>query len=681
MRLVSFALLASTVLAGPLQAATPTAAGSPAAATGKPTYGSFGLDTAGMDTSVKPGNDFYDYANGNWDKTTPMPADRARYGVFDVLNDLSLTRTRGILEDLQKDPSSKPGMLYASFMDEAAANQKGAAPIKPWIAEIKAAKTRPEIAAEMAKLQRVGVKTPFSMGIGPDDKAPDTYAVGLGQSGLGLPDRDYYLKAGDAKIASIRAAYVPFLAKLLTLAGEPDADARAGAVMAFETKLAQVHWTRIESRDADKTYNKWTRADFEAKAPGFPWNPYLAGLGIDTWQTFLVSQPSAVTGEAKVIAETPVAVLQDYAILRTISAYAKYLSSDFVDANFAFNGTVLAGTPQNQPRWKRGVAFVSAEMGEAVGPIYVQRYFPPEAKAAADQLVRNIIAAFGQRIQNLAWMAPETKQKALAKLAAFHAKIGYPDTWRDYSALTIAPGDLVGNESRAQAFEYQRNLNKLGKPIDRGEWDMTPMTINAYANPVMNEVVFPAAILQPPFFDPKADSAVNYGGIGAVIGHELSHHFDDQGRKYDPSGKLADWWTPDDVSRFTAYTDRLVQQFDAYKPLPGTHIQGGLTLGENMADLAGLPVAHDAWTISLGGKPAPVIDGFTGDQRFYLGFAQIWRSKYRDPALLQQLTSDPHSPGRYRVYTVRNMDAWYKAFDVKPGDTLYLAPAERVQVW
>jgi putative endopeptidase len=600
--------------------------------------------------------------------------------MFHKLQDLSLERTRGILEDAEKQPDSKIGMFYASFMDEAAANQKGAAPIKPWLAEIKAAKDRAAIGTEMAKLARLGVTTPFSSGVGQDDKLPDQYIAQFGQDGLGLPDRDYYLK-DDAALAKNRTAYVAYLAQLLTLAGEPNAAARAQAIMAFETEIAKVHWTPEESREADKTYNKWARADFDAKAPGFPWATYMAGLGLDTQPNFLVAQPSAFAGEAKLFAATPIAVLQDYLMVHTIDEYARYLSKDFVDAGFAFHGTEMSGTPQNQPRWKRGVGLVSNGMGEAVGQVYVGKYFPPEAKAAADALVHNIIAAMGQRIPKLTWMDAATKQKALEKLAAFTPKIGYPTKWRDYSTLVIKQGDLVGNVAAANAFEYQRGLNKLGQPIDRTEWGMTPMEINAYANFAMNEIVFPAAILQPPFFDPKADPAVNYGGIGVVIGHELSHHFDDQGRKYDSHGALTDWWTPQDVSRFTALTKKLVDQYNSYEPLPGVHVSGQLTLGENMADLAGLSLAHDAYELSLGGKPAPTIAGFTPDQRFYLGYAQVWRTKYRDPILRQQLLTNPHSPGEQRTDEVRNKDLWYKAFDVKPGEKLYLAPADRVQVW
>ena len=645
-----------------------------------PQIGDFGFDMAGRDTSVAPGNDFYDFANGSWQKTTQIPADRSSFGMFQVLQDLSQQRTREILDDDAKTPGNKPGDFYASFTDDAAANSKGITPIKPWLATIAASKDRTALATEMGKLQRQGVGGLFRVGVGQDDKAPETYIVSMTQSGIGLPDRDYYLK-DDAKIAATRTAYQTYLAKMLTLAGEANAAARAAAVFNFEKSLATAHWTREESRDADKTYNKVTFADLAKQAPGFPWEAYADALGVAGRPDYLVAQPTALAGEAKAFGAAPLPVLRDYVMLRTLRAYSPYLSKDFDDATFAFYGTTLAGTPEQQVRWKRGVTVVSDGMGEAIGETYVAKYFPPEAKATADELVKNVIAAMGDRLRNLEWMAPETKQKALQKLAAFTPKIGYPTKWRDYSALVIKRDDLVGNVARANAFDYQRDLNKLGQPIDRSEWFMTPMTINAYANPVMNEVVFPAAILQPPFFDPKADPAVNYGGIGAVIGHEISHHFDDQGRKYDPTGKLADWWTPQDVTRFKAFTDKLVAQYDAYEPLPGLHVKGGNTLGENIADLAGLTVALDAYHKSLGGKPAPVIDGVTGDQRFYYGWAQVWRGKYREPALRQRLISDEHSPGEQRVATVRNLGPWYKAFDVKPGGKLYLTPEQRVRIW
>ena len=651
-----------------------------AAGKAKPEIGTFGFDVAGMDRTVKPGSDFASFAGGAWERKTEIPSDHPTWGMFNVLQERSNEQTRKILDEASATPGNKIGDMYASFMDEAAANAKGINPIKPWLAEIAALQDKTALAVEMAKLTRYGVGGIFGMGVGQDSKDPQTYVVNLGQSGLGLPDRDYYLK-NDPKLADTREKYKAYIATMLGFTGASDGAARANAIFDFEKAIAQVHWTRIESRDADKRYNKLSFADIQAKAPGFPWAEYVSQAGMASRPYYLVGQPSAVAGEAKVFADTPLAVLKDYMSLRVMRAYANYLSKPVVDANFAFNGTVLAGTPQQQVRWKRGVGATSGALGEEIGKTYVARYFPPESKAAIDQLVKNIIAAMSVRLDRLQWMAPETKRKAHEKLAAFTPKIGYPTVWRDYSTLAIKRDDLVGNVAAANQFEYLRNLGKLGKPIDRTEWGMTPMTINAYANPVMNEIVFPAAILQAPFFDAKADPAINYGGIGVVIGHELSHHFDDQGRKYDKTGKLTEWWTKEDVSRFTALTDKLVKQYDAYEPIPGQHIQGGLTLGENMADLAGLAVAYDAYHRSLNGKPAPVIGGLTGDQRLYLGYAQVWRTKFREPALRSQLLSDPHSPGKFRTAEVRNVDAWYQAFGARPGDALYLAPTDRVRVW
>ena len=685
--LIAVSLLASAALVG-ASYAKPAPKAKPAAAkkvvAGKaqtgPKIGAFGFDIAGMDRSVKPGDDFAAFSGGTWFKTTEIPADRATWGMFNVLQDVSNEQTRAILDEAAKAPGSKIGDFYASFMDEAAINAKGVDPIKPWLAQIDGAKDKTELAVEMAKLARYGIGGIFGMGVGQDSKDPQTYVVNLGQGGLGLPDRDYYLK-DDAKLADTREKYKAYLGTMLGFVGTPDATARAGAIFDFEKAIATVHWTRIESRDADKRYNKLTFADIETKAPGFPWAAYVTQNGMAGRPYYLVGQPSAIAGEAKVFADTPLSVLQDYMKLRVLRSYANYLAKPVVDANFAFTGTVLSGTPQQQLRWKRGVAATSGALGEEIGKVYVARYFPPESKAAIDQLVKNIIAAMSVRLDKLEWMAPDTKIKAHEKLAAFTPKIGYPSVWRDYSSVKVARGDLIGNVAAANEFEYLRNLHKLDKPIDRTEWGMTPMTINAYANPVLNEIVFPAAILQAPFFDAKADPAINYGGIGVVIGHELSHHFDDQGRKYDKTGKLTEWWTAEDVKRFTALTDKLVKQYDAYEPIPGQHIQGGLTLGENMADLAGLAVAYDAYHRSLGGKPAPVIGGMTGDQRFYLGYAQVWRSKFREPALRSQLLSDPHSPGQFRTAEVRNVDAWYAAFGAQPGDALYLAPVDRVRVW
>ncbi|KRB85907.1 peptidase M13 [Sphingomonas sp. Root710] len=660
---------------------TMTAAKGPSAhSPAKPTYGNFGFDTAGMDRSVKPGQDFYEFANGNWAKSTPIPADRSNFGMFTVLDDLSTQRSHEILEKAAAAPGSRMGDFYASFMDEQAADRAGITPLKPTLDAIKALDGKTAVAAKMGDLLRIGMATPFRIYVDQDDKDPDSYIVQMRQRGLGMPDRDYYLKT-DAEIAKTRAAYQDYVARLLTMAGEPNGAERAAKVLAFETQLATVQWTRVDSRDSTKTYNKWQRADFARNAPGFDWDAYFKAAGIDGQGAILVAQPTAFTGMAQAIGAAPIDVLKDYLLVAALNAEAPYLSKPFVDAEFAFNQTVLSGTPEIQKRWKRGVTLVKDLIGEDLGQEYVKLYFTPETKAAADELVRNVIAAMGKRIDGLRWMSAETKVKARAKLAAFTPKIGYPSKWRDYSALEIRRGDLLGNVMRAQAFEWQRGLDKLGKPIDRTEWQMTPMEINAYANFGMNEIVFPAAILQPPFFDPHADQAVNYGGIGAVIGHEISHHFDDQGAKYDMHGRLSDWWTAEDVKRFGALTNQVVKQYDAYEPLPGMHVQGALTQGENIADLAGLTVAYEAYHMALKGRKAPVLDGFTGDQRFYLGWAQVWRRNYREANLRQRLLTDPHSPSVQRSWVVRNLDPFYPAYDVKAGEAMYLAPADRIRIW
>jgi len=651
---------------------------SPSAA--KPRYGSFGFDFSGMDKSVKPGDDFYAFANGGWAKATPIPVDRSSFGMFTVLDELSIERSREIVERFARTPGSRIGDLYASFMDESAVDSAGYTPLKATIDSIRAIGDKSALAAKFAELHKTGVTAPFILYVAQDDREPEHYIAASVQGGLGMPDRDYYLKDEPA-LAKARAAYQAYVAQLLTLAGEARADERAAAIVAFETRLAQVQWTRTDSRDSTKTYNKWQRADFARNAPGFDWNAFLSAAGLNKQPAFLVAQPSAFAGMAKVIEATQLDVLKDYLLAATVNAEAPYLSKPFVDTEFAFNSTVLSGTPENQPRWKRGVALVKTLIGEDLGREYVRLYFTPETKAAADELVRNIIAAMGKRIDGLSWMAPETKVKAHAKLAGFTPKIGYPAKWRDYSSLRVVRSDLLGNVRRGNIFEWERNLAKLGKPIDRTEWEMTSMEVNAYANFNMNEIVFPAAILQPPFFDPHADPAVNYGGIGAVIGHEISHHFDDQGAKYDMHGALADWWTAEDVARFKLLTDKIVKQYDAYEPLPGLHIQGALTQGENIADLAGITVAHEAYMISLKGGIAPVIDGYDGDQRFYLGWAQVWRRNYREPNLRQRLLTDPHSPSIQRAWVVRNLDSFYRAYDVGRGDRMYLEPAERVRIW
>ncbi|MBW4330876.1 M13 family metallopeptidase [Stakelama sp. CBK3Z-3] len=645
----------------------------------KPQIGTFGFDEAGMEKAVVPGNDFYDYANGTWQQETSIPSDKSNYGLFTVLSDLSQERTRKILDEAKNDPNSKIGTAYASYLDQAAINAKGLTPIQPWLNTIKALNSKAGYPALLAQANRDGISGPFAPYVGQDDKNPDYYAAHLYQSGLGLPDRDYYL-SDEAKSAETRAAYVAHMAKLLSLAGENDAEARAKAVMDLETRIAKVHWTRVESRDANKTYNKMTLAQLQQAAPGFNFASFFRDLGANV-DSVIVAQPSAITGEAKVVADAPLQALKDQLLVRSLDSFSDVLPEAFDQEHFTFYGTRLSGTPEQEARWKRGVDFTSGILADDVSKIYVERYFPPEAKAAADEMVQNIIAAMGRRIDQLDWMAPETKQKAHQKLAAFTPKIGYPSKWHDYSDLVIKPGDAFGNNLRANQWSHDFELNKLGKRIYDWEWGMTPMTVNAYANPGRVEIVFPAAILQPPFFDPDADPAVNYGGIGAVIGHELSHHFDDQGSKYNAEGRLVDWWTDADHKAFEARTNALVEEYNKYEPLPGKFVNGKLTLGENIADLAGLTVSHDAYMHSLNGKTPPVIDGFTADQRFYLGWAQVWRRKVRDEEAARRLLTDPHSPSPARVSVVRNLDPWYKAFDVKPDQKLYLAPDARVRIW
>jgi putative endopeptidase len=679
-------VLASTALVGTATIAVAdqrTGAGLLAAAqsavAGKPQYGAFGFDTSGMDTSVAPGDDFFGYASGTWAKNTAIPADKARYGMFNVLDDLSRERTRTIIDEESKNPDSKIGNAYASFMDEAAIEAKGLTPLEPWLNQVRGLKSKDGLAELYARGQEIGISAPFRMFVAQDRKAPNSYILSMSQAGLGMPDRDYYLSS-DPKLVETKAKYLQHLTNVLTLAGEANAAARAQAILALETRVAQAHWPRAESRDADKTYNKMAIAQLAKQAPGFDFASLIRGTGAKV-SDVIVAQPTAFTGEAAAIAAAPLGALKDQLLVRSIDSYASYLPRKFDQERFRFFGTVLSGTPEQEARWKRAVNFTVGTMGDDVSRLYVAKYFPPETKAAADTMVRNIIAAMGRRIDKLEWMSPETKVKAHAKLAAFTPKIGYPSKWRDMSGLVIKRDDLVGNAMRSNKYDYAYMIGKLGGPIRRWEWGMTPMQINAYANFGMVEIVFPAAILQPPFFDPNADAAVNYGGIGAVIGHELSHHFDDQGAKYDLTGKLIDWWTPGDVKQFTMRLDKYEQQINSYEPLPGMHVNGKLTMGENVADLAGLTVAHDAYLASLNGAAPPVIGGMSADQRFYLGWAQVWRCKSREAALRQQLLTDPHSPCPVRTDVVRNMDPWYSAFDVKPGQKLYLAPADRVRIW
>ncbi|HEX8300493.1 M13 family metallopeptidase [Sphingomonas sp.] len=689
-------LLATTFLAAPAllagctqtQSAPPVAESQPVAevapapepARPKPTYGDFGFDETGMDRSVTPGDDFYAYANGTWAKNTLIPADKSNYGSFNLLADLSQERTRGIIEDAKNDPNSKIGITYAAYLDTATIEAKGLAPIQPWLSQIKGLKSRAGYAALAAAADRNGIGVPIATFVGQDDKDPEVYAMNIFQAGLGMPDRDYYLSA-DPKLAETKAAYERHIANVLTLAGEPNAAARARAVVAFETGIAKVHWTQTESRDANKTYNKMTMAQLAKSAPGFDFPAYFQGVGARSIEYVLVAQPSAVSGIARAIQAAPLGVLKDQLLVNSIDSFADVLPAAFDKEQFAFYGTALSGTPEQQLRWKRSVDFTTGVLADDIARIYVQRYFPPEAKKAADEMVANIIAAMGRRIDGLDWMTPETKIKAREKLAAFTPRIGYPSQWHDYSSMRMVAGDALGNNIRANNWKHDDNISKLGTPIRRWEWGMTPMTVNAQANPGLVAITFPAAILQPPFFDPNADPAINYGGMGAVIGHEISHHFDDQGANYDMHGRLTDWWTPADVAAFKVRTDALSAQYDAYEPLPGMHVKGGLTLGENTADLAGLTAAYDAYRQMLGDRAAPTINGTTGDQRFYLGWAQVWRRNYREANLRQRLLTDPHSPSIQRAWVVRNLDPWYSAYAPAPGSKLYLPPDKRVRIW
>ncbi len=658
----------------------------PAVATTKPKLGSFGVDLTAMDTNVAPGDDFFAYVNGNWAKRTEIPADRASWGGSAMLDSLSEERTRGVIEEAARATNApgtnaaKIATLWNSFMDTAAIEAAGTKPLQPYLRAIAAIATPADVARAFAVATRRGIGAPITLSVGQNLADNTTYTVYASQGGLGMPDRDYYL-SDTPKFVETRAKYVAHVAQLLTLAGQPDASGAAQRIYDFEKALATVQASRAEMRQVEKSFNPFQSTSLGTRLPGFDWAAMLTENGLAEQPVVIVRQLPALTATAKLVAATPIATIREYLTLRTIRAAAPMMGKAFVDADFAFRGTVLSGTPSLRERWKRGVDVVGSGVGEAVGEIYVARYFPPEAKAKADALVRNVVAAMDNRLSRLDWMAPATKEKARTKLAAFTAKIGYPTKWRDYANFQPVAGDVVGNLIRIGEFNYARQRAKIGKPVDRTEWAMTPQTVNAYANPPMNEIVFPAAILQPPFFDPAADPAVNYGGIGAVIGHEISHHFDDQGRKFDPKGNFNEWWTAEDVTRFKTYTDRVVAQYGAYEPVAGMKVNGSLTLGENMADLAGVTVAYDAYRLSLGGKPAPVIGGFTGDQRFFMGFAQVWQYKAREAALRQQITTDPHTPANFRPFVVRNLDPWYAAFGVKPGQKLYLAPSERIKVW
>ena len=657
------------------------------AATTKAAIGDWGFDLAAMDRSVAPGDDFFRYAGGTWMKTTPIPPDRSRWGSFDVLRAKSEEDVRAAVEDAAKSslpaasPDRKAVDYYRAYLDTAAIEAKGLAPAKADLARIAAARSHEDVVAFAFAGDTAG-DLPVGIGVDLDAKRPDVYVVGVGQSGLGMPDRDYYLK-DDAKFAEARTKYRAYVETVLSLASYREAAARADAIVAVEHEIAALHWPRDKSRDRELTYNPKSAAELRAFAPEIPWDVGLASFGARAQDFFVVAQTDAIQGLAKLFRATPIETWRAYLTFHYLSQMAAVLPKAFDDASFDFYGRTLSGQPEQLARWKRAVGALSGDvLGEASGQLYVKQHFSPEAKSAMRALVENLRAAYASRISQLSWMSAETKKAALRKLETLTVKIGYPDKWRDYSALEIAPGDAFGNRKREAAFARKLDLERLSKPADRGEWSMSPQTVNAYAHFNWNEVVFPAAILQPPFFDLAADPAVNYGAIGAVIGHEMGHGFDDQGAKSDENGVLRNWWSADDEHRFKELTSKLADQYSKFEVLPGLFVNGRLTLGENIGDLGGLNVSLEAYKIALNGREPPVIGGFTGVQRFFLGFAQVWRSVIRDEQLRRQVVSDPHSPAEYRANgTVRNMDEWYRAFDVKATAKLYLPADQRVRIW
>jgi putative endopeptidase len=651
-----------------------------------PGFGPYGIQVAAHDASVKPGDDFYRYANGHWLATEQMPSDRSRWGTFEELRLQAGHDVRSVIEAAAAS-SPAPGSnarkiadFYQAYLDTGAIEKLGLAPAMPGLKAIAALTTHAEAAALIATPGML-LEGPIGGRITLDQKNPDRYVVGIGQSGLSLPDREYYLKT-EAQFVDIRARFQAHIQKLLALAGHRDAASEAAQILALETEIAKLHWDRALRRNRDLTYNLMSVEALQTEAPDYPWSAALKASGLTGVKEVVVAEKSAIGPLARLFKQTPLATLKSYLAYRFLTQTASVLPKAFDEENFDFNGRVLNGQPQQRERWERSVDATDAALGEAVGQLYVEKKFPPQSKAAMDALVENLRRAYAQHIASVPWMTPETKQVALQKLAAFRPKIGYPSKWRDYSALQVRAGDAFGNEQRAEIFEWKRQLARLDKPSDREEWRMTPQTVNAYYNSVFNEVVFPAAILQPPFFNPDADPAVNYGGIGAVIGHEMGHGFDDQGAKSDAQGVLRTWWKPEDVDAFKIRTEKLAAQYDQFKPFEDLHLNGHLTLGENIGDLGGLSIAYDAYKIFLNGAAAPVIDGTSADQRFFFSWAQCFRTLQRDAALRNQVLSDPHSPGQYRVNgVVRNIDSWYSAFDVKPGDKLYLPPEERVRIW
>jgi putative endopeptidase len=684
--LLSTAVLALVAACG--QTDTTETAQAPAPQTetaGQPEIGEWGFDLTGMDRSVEPGNDFYEYANGTWLDETEIPADLSNYGMFTELALEAEVQVKEIITELAAEDAEpgtveqQVGDLYASWMDTDTIEERGLAPAQPYLDEIAAAETHEDIAALFATIYH---QSPFGVGIIPDPADTTRYTVFVGQAGLGLPDRDYYLEDDNQ---DYRDAYRDFVAEMFALAGIEDGEAKADAIMALETRLADVHWTQADSRDIQKIYNPMPIDQLDALAPQFDFPGAMAQLGVDGVATYLVAQPSAIEGAGAIFEETPVDVWKDYMTFHFLRTNAGQLPAAFDHANYVMYGRTLNGTPEQRPRDRRGANLVGGQLGEAVGQVYVERHFPPSSKTAMEELVGNLTAALESRIQDLDWMDDETRAEALTKLSTFEPRIGYPDEWQDYSALEIHADDIFGNIRRIEAFQWNEQVADLNGPVDRGEWPYPPQTVNASYNPLMNQITFPAGILQPPFFDPHADPAVNYGGIGAVIGHEIGHGFDDQGRRFDENGAIRDWWTAETNERFEQRADRLGAQYDGYSPVEGRFVNGDFTMGENIGDLGGLQMAYTAYHRYLDAccdGEAPVIDGFTGDQRFFLAWAQVWRRLYREDNLIARLTTDPHSPSQYRTNgVVRNLDAWYAAFGIGEDDALYLPPEERVSIW
>jgi len=644
-----------------------------------------GLLLPGYDRGVRAQDDLFRFANGEWLRSTEIPADRSRYGAFDLLADQAELDLRAIIEEspARNGPPGSPdqqiGDFYTSFMDTERIEQLGAAPLAAPLARVDELAGPDELVRYLGESSAT-FSSPLGLSVDQDAKNASAYVPIVGQSGLTLPDRDYYLSS-DPQFETIRDQFLAYTARILGLAGVPDPDGAAQDVLTLERRLAQAQWTAAQSRDVTATYNKYAVADATAATPGLDWTAYLDAAGVHTPE-LVISQPSFFAALGTAVTTVPLDVWKSYLKFRIVDDLALMLTDEFVTTHFDFHGAVLGGRQEIRPRWKRGVAIVGGALGDLLGERYVQRHYPPEAKQRMDQLVSTLIESYRSSIDGLSWMSEETKTEARDKLAKLAVKIGYPNRWKDYAGLTVVRNDLVGNALRSSELEHQRQLDKLGKPVDRDEWLLTPQTVNAYYNSSLNEIVFPAAILRPPFFDAAADDAVNYGAIGAVIGHEISHAFDDQGRKFDGTGNLRDWWTPQDQQRFTERTAALTEQYSAYQPLPGQHVNGELTLGENIADLTGLTVALRAYRLSLDGRPAAVLDGFTGEQRFLLGWAQVWRGKIRDERLRSALLTDPHSPVEFRTNgVVSNLPEYYTAFDVKEGDALFRPPDQRVAIW